>query len=185
MSRIQKVELEKATGTQKEILESIKKKIGKVPNIYAGLAQSPAALQGYLSFGDHLQKGLLDAKTRETIALAVAQYNECNYCLSAHSFIGSKMLGMTEEEIVDIRNGHATDLKIQALLDFVLKVVDQRGKITEADYQKIRNAGYSEGEIVEIIASIGQTIFTNYFNHVAQTEIDFPVVGALDLKNVA
>lgn len=185
MSRIRKVELEKATGTQKEILESIKKKIGKVPNIYAGLAQSPVALQAYVSFGDHLQKGSLDAKTRETVALAVAQYNGCDYCLSAHSFVGSKMLGMTEKEIMNIRKGHATDPKIQSLLDFVFIVVDKRANITDLDYRKIREAGYSEGEVIEIIANVVQTIFTNYFNHVAQTEIDFPVVSAADLKQAA
>lgn len=185
MSRIHKVELEKATGTQKEILESIKKKIGKVPNIYAGLAQSPASLQAYLSFGDHLQKGLLDAKTRETIALVVAQLNKCNYCLSAHSFMGLKMLGMTEKEIVDIRKGNVTDLKIQSLLNFVLAVVDKHGNITDDDYRMIRDAGYSEGEVIEILANVVQTIFTNYFNHIALTEIDFPIVSAVDSKQVA
>ncbi len=95
------------------------------------------------------------------------------------------MFGMTEEEIVDIRKGHATDPKIQSLLDFVFTVVDKRGKITDNDYRKIREAGYSEGEVVEIIANVVQTIFTNYFNHIAQTEIDFPLVGAVDLKQVA
>lgn len=185
MARIQKVELEKATGKQKELLESIKKKIGKVPNIYAGIAQSPAALQAYLSFAENLQHGLLDAKTRETIALAVAQYNKCAYCLSAHSYIGSKMLGMTEQQIYAIRQGKASDPKTQALLNFVNKVVDRRGNIEDNDYKQIRSVGYSEAEIVEVLANIVQTIFTNYFNHIAQTEIDFPPVSARDLKQVA
>ena len=185
MSRIHKVELEKGTGTQKEILESIKKKIGKVPNIYAGIAQSPVALQAYLSFAEHLQHGLLHAKTRETIALAVAQYNGCDYCLSAHTFVATKMLGMTEQQIQDIRQGRASDPKTQALLNFVYKVVDQRGNIDDSDYQQIRDAGYSEAEIVEVLANVVQTIFTNYFNHIAQTEIDFPPVSAADLKQVA
>ncbi|MBI4547410.1 MAG: carboxymuconolactone decarboxylase family protein [Ignavibacteriae bacterium] len=185
MSRIKKVELEKASAEQKELLEGIKNKIGKVPNIYAGIAQSTAALKAYLSFADNLQKGMLDGKTREIIALAVAQYNGCDYCLSAHSFMGSKMFGMTEQQIRDFRLGKASDPKTQALLTFVIKVVDQRGGIDDSDYQQIRGAGYSEAEIVEILANIVQTIFTNYFNHIAQTEIDFPVVSAIDLKQVA
>ncbi|MBI3194179.1 MAG: carboxymuconolactone decarboxylase family protein [Ignavibacteriae bacterium] len=185
MSRIQKVELEKATEVQKSILETIKKKMGKLPNIYASIAQSPAALQMYLSFDEHLQKGLLDGKTREIITLTVSQYNGCNYCLSAHSFIGSRKFGMTEEELLRVRQGQSNDKQIQSLLNFVYAVVDKRAKISDEDYLNIRNAGYSEAEIVEIVAVIVQTIFTNYFNLIAQTEIDFPMVSAAELKKVA
>lgn len=185
MSRIQIVDIEKGTDEQKELLNAVKSKMGKVPNIYAGMAQSAPALRAYMSFTEHLQHGQLDPKTRETIALAVSQYNKCDYCLSAHVFVGSKKLGMTEEQIEAIRNGKSSNQKIQELLNFVNNIVDARGNIDDKDYQQIRAAGYSEAEVVEIIANIIQTTFTNYFNHVAQTEIDFPRVNATELKQVA
>jgi uncharacterized peroxidase-related enzyme len=185
MSRIDKIELINATGEQRALLEGVQARMGKVPNLYAGMAQSAVVLKAYLTFADNLKNGTLDGKTREMIALAVSQYNGCDYCLSAHSFVGSKLLGMTGPELRSARLAASTDVTTQALLTFVSKVVVLRGRLEEGDILSVRDAGYSQGEVVEIIAHIAQTIFTNYFNHIAQTEIDFPPVAPIDLKSVA
>jgi uncharacterized peroxidase-related enzyme len=178
MSRINAVVPETSTGHAKELLDAVKAKFGVVPNLMRGLANSPAALDAYLQFSGKLSNGLLPAKTREQIALAVGQQNHCDYCVAAHSTIG-KMVGLTADQILDGRRGGATDPKTAALLKFSRKVVEVRGLVSDADVEEVRRAGATDGEIAEVVANVALNIFTNYFNHVAETVIDFPAAAPL------
>ena len=175
MSRIHQIAPDSATGKAKELLDAVKGKIGLVPNITRAMANSPAALEGYLGLSGALGKGSLSAKNREQIALAVGQANQCDYCLAAHSAIG-KMVGLTSDQILDSRRGTAIDPKSDAVIRFARKLVDERGRVSDADVAEVRAAGLDDGAIAEVVANVALNIFTNYFNHVAETDIDFPKV---------
>lgn len=181
MSRITQIAPENAVGKSKELLEAVKSKLGLVPNMTRAMASSPAVLDGYLQFSGSLSHGKLSAKIREQIALVVGQENQCDYCLAAHSTIG-KMVGLTPEQIQDSRVGHAIDPQTGALLNFARKVVNQKGRINDADVEAVRKAGFDEGIIAEVVANVALNIFTNYFNHVAGTDIDFPKAPDLHVK---
>ncbi len=172
MPRIKAVNPAEATGKTKQLLDAVQSKLGITPNLMRTLAASPAALEGYLNFSGALAGGLLDAKLREQIALVVAQANSCEYCLSAHATIG-QMVGLQPEEIEASRRSHSADAKRNAALTFAQTIVAQRGELSDGDVDKVRKAGYGDGEITEIIANVAVNIFTNYFNHIAQTYVDF------------
>ena len=173
MARIHQVAPESATGKAKELLDAVQGKLGLVPNLTRAMANSPAVLEGYLGLSGALGKGRLSAKNREQIALAVGQANLCDYCLAAHSAIG-KMVGLTPEQILDSRRGTAVDPKSDAVIRFARKVVDERGRVNDTDIADVRAAGLNDGAIAEVVANVALNIFTNYFNHVAETDIDFP-----------
>lgn len=175
MSRLPLVNPETASGRSKELLETVKKKMGAVPNITRALANSPAALRGYLEFSGALAEASLSARVREQIALAVAEVNGCGYCLSAHSFIGAK-LGLDATTIEDSRRSTASDPKTRAVLGLARELVLRRGELRDADLRTARDAGITDGEIAEIVGVVALNLFTNYFNHVAKTPIDFPEV---------
>lgn len=178
MTRIATVTADSAVPSVQQMYSAVQKKLGRVPNLMQTLGHSPAALGGYLALNQALSEGELSAKDRERIALAVAQYNDCGYCLAAHSAIG-KMTGLTEEHIHSVRLGQLPPSPQQALLAFVQQVLDNRGHVSNADVEEIRTSGYSDGAIAEIVAHISLNVLTNYFNGVAETEIDFPQVDAL------
>ena len=178
MTRLQAIDPETATGPARQLLDGVQKKLGFTPNIMRTMANSPAVLQGYLNFSNALGKGSLSPKLREQIALVVSQDNQCEYCLAAHSAIG-RTVGLSEEAIRDSRRGESPDGKEAAILEFASTLVVNRGWVTDEEIAKLHKAGVTEGEIAEIIANVGLTLFTNYFNHVAQTEIDFPEVEEL------
>jgi uncharacterized peroxidase-related enzyme len=173
MSRINQIAPEAASGKARELLDAVRAKLGLVPNMTRAMAQSPAVLEGYLQFSGALGKGELSAKTREEIALAVGQANHCDYCLAAHSTIG-KMVGLTADQIRDSRLGTAVDPKADALIGFARKLVDSRGVVTDRDLAAVREAGFNDGAIAEVVANVALSVFTNYFNNVAETDIDFP-----------
>lgn len=166
-------------GPATEVLDSVKKKLGSVPNIFATLANSPAALEGYLAFGAGLDGGHLSKALREKIALAVAGANECDYCASAHTFI-AKSLGVDESEAARNLGAVSSDPKTAVILKFASDLVRDRAVFTDnkATLDELRHAGVTEAEIVEVIANVALNIFTNYFNHVAGTDIDFPAVDS-------
>jgi uncharacterized peroxidase-related enzyme len=176
MARLTAVDPGRATGKAKELLDLVKAKIGMTPNMMRTMANSPAVLEGYLGFSTALGGGSLNAKLREQIALAVAESNNCEYCLSAHTAIG-KMVGLGDTEITASRKAASNDPRVNAALKFARIVVARRGEVTDDDVAYIRQAGYSDGEIAEIIANVVLNIFTNYLNHIAQTEVDFPKVA--------
>jgi uncharacterized peroxidase-related enzyme len=167
-----------ATGNAKELLDGIQAKVGMTPNLYRIMANSPAALGGLMDFGGALAKGSLSAKLREQIALVVAETNGCDYCLAAHSAVG-KSLGLSKEALLDSRRGSAADTKTRAALAFAGALVENRGHVADEDLQHVRDGGYDDGAIVEIIATVALNTFTNYFNHVAETPVDFPEAVAL------
>jgi len=155
------------------LLDAVKDKLGLVPNMTRAMANAPAVLDGYLQFSGALGKGTLSARAREQIALAVAQANGCDYCLAAHSAVG-KMVGLTAEQIQDSRRGNAVDAKTDALIRFARRVVDTRGRVSDGDIDEVRDAGFDDGVIAEVVADVALHVFTNYFNNVAETDIDFP-----------
>ena len=149
-----------------------------VPNLMRGLANSPSALNAYLQFSATLAQGVLPAKTREQISLSVGEANDCGYCVAAHSALG-KMSGLNAEQIDEARKGTATDPKTNAILRFSRKIVEARGHVSNDDISALRAAGANDAEIVEVVTNVALNIFTNYFNHVAETVIDFPKVEPL------
>jgi uncharacterized peroxidase-related enzyme len=178
MSRLKTIAPEAATGKSKELLAGVQAKLGLVPNMMRAMANAPAVLDGYLHLSGDLGKGVLSAKVREQIALAVSQANGCDYCLAAHSAIG-KMVGLTTDQIRDSRLGTAVDAKTDSLIRFARKVVDTRGRVSDGDLDDVRDAGFDDGAIAEVVANVALGIFTNYFNNTAATEIDFPKAPAL------
>ena len=148
------------------------------------MANQPAVLEAFLALGGALAKGAFDPKTREAIALAVAGANSCDYCASAHSAI-SRSLKVDPKEIEHRLAGRSDDPKLQALLLFARKIVDSRGLVSDVDIAAVKAAGYDDAAITEVTANVVANIFTNYINHVADTEIDFPVVRTRDVMPAA
>lgn len=181
MTRIQAIAPESASGKAKELLNAVNGKLGMVPNMARTMANAPSVLDGYLAFSGSLAKGTLSAKLREQIALTVAERNRCEYCLAAHSTIG-KMVGLSEEQILDSRQAKAIDSKTEALLRFATRLVDNRGRISDNELNELRNLGVEDSTIAEVIANVALNIFTNYFNHVSEPDIDFPKVDLLSTE---
>jgi uncharacterized peroxidase-related enzyme len=175
MARIKPIELSMAEGKSRELLEAVKKQMGTVLNIFKGFAHSPAALEFYLAQSKALAGGVLKAKLREQIAVTLAGANQCDYCASAHTFLGKKT-GISEAELADNLAGRSRDGKTATALGFARAIAENRGQIGDEDLQQVRDAGFSEAEIVEIIAHVGMNLFTNIFNNIADTEVDFPRV---------
>ena len=176
MSRLKPIDPASATGKAKNLLDAVKAKMGLVPNMTKVMANAPAVLEGYLGFSGALSGGLLDAKTREQLALVVAQDNRCDYCLSAHSAIG-KMVGLSDPQILASREGHGINDRTTAALAFARQVLDSKGQVTDPQLEAVRAAGFSDGEVAEIIAHVALNVLTNYFNIATNVDIDFPKVS--------
>lgn len=174
MSRIAAIHLENAPTTVKALLEGVQKGLGMTPNLFRVAAQSPSALEALVGFFGAVGKGSFDARTREAIALVVSEQNGCDYCLSAHTALG-KGAGLDERAIADARVGKSDDRRRAALLSLARAIVDNRGRVGGA-LDEARRAGSSDAELVELLANVALTIFTNYLNEFAGTDIDFPVV---------
>ena len=168
-----------APAAARPLLEAVHKQLGSVPNLFRVVANSPAALEGYLGMSGALAKGSLPAQTRERIALAVAQLNDCGYCLSAHSLLGRNFAKLSDAEIAANRQGGSLDPKADAAVRFAVKVAREHGHVADADVQAVRMAGYDDAQIVEIVQHVALNTWTNYINEVARTEIDFPVAQPL------
>lgn len=177
MNRITLPTPEQTPAATLPLLDAVKKQLGVVPNLMKLVGNSPAALEGYLNLNDALSKGALDAKTRERIALAIAEFNGCSYCLSAHTYLGKNVAKLDDVEIAANRNGHSSDPKASAAVHFATRVALERGHVSDADLNAVKAAGFSQAEIVEIVLHVALNTLTNYINEVAQTEIDFPVVN--------
>jgi len=177
MSRIAAIDPAAAEGKTKDLLAGVQKALGVTPNLYRVAGQSSATLDGLLALTGALNHAKLGPKTREAVALAVAQTNACDYCLSAHTFLG-KGAGLSPDQIAQARDGGSSDAKTDAVLHFARSLVKNQGHISDAELAGLRQAGLAEGEIVETVALTVLNIFTNYLNHVAETDIDFPVVRA-------
>lgn len=175
MQRIPALATAAAPANSQPLLAAVGKKLGMVPNLFKTFAHSPAVLQYYLAGSEALSGGALSAALREQIALVTAGENECDYCASAHTLMG-KGAGLAAAEMADNLRGRSGNAKTQAALDFAAAIVSERGRVSDAHLAAVRSAGYTDADIVEIVAVVAANIFTNYFNHIAGTVIDFPVV---------
>src|SRR5215472_14265725 len=171
MSRLAIPARDDAPEASKPILDAVHKQLGVVPNMYRLIAQSPATLQGFTSNGAALTK-TLDVKTRERIALAVAQVNGCDYCVSAHSYIGANLAKLDSAELAANRRGHSNDATADAAVTFAKKVAEARGKVSEADIAAVKRAGFTDAQVVEIVLNVVLNVLTNFVNNVADTDID-------------
>lgn len=179
MSRLTAVMSEKVQGQANELYAVIRKMTGgMVPNVYQGLAGSPEILKAYLHTSDCLAKGNLSGSEREVIALVVSQANRCEYCLAAHTLVGG-MQGLKPEQMQAIRRGKPQELKLAALVTFVQAVLSQQGAVSDQELANFKLAGYSDAQVPDVMLTIAMTVFTNYFNHVHQTVVDFPLVESI------
>ena len=178
MPYLKTVPYEGASPETKEIFDDIKKKFGKVPNIYATVAHSPVVLRAFLEYGSALKSGELNAKEAEAVALSLAEDNECHYCLAAHTAV-AKMSGLSEEETLQLRSGTSGEEKLHAVAALAKEISESRGRPSHESLEAFFAAGYSKAALVELIALVSLNIFTNYFNHIAETEIDFPAYKEL------
>lgn len=176
MNRITIPEANQVPAASVPLLAGVKKQLGRVPNLMKLVGNSPAALEGYLSLNAALNKGLIDAQTRERIAVAIAEINQCRYCLSAHTYLGRHVAKLDEAELLANREGSSTDPKAAAAVQFASKVASARGHVTDDDIETVQAAGFSDAEVIEIVLHVALNTLTNYVNEVAQTEIDFPEV---------
>lgn len=177
MSRFTIPTRDSAPSASQPILDAVNAQLGVIPNLFRLVAQSPAALAGMTGLSGALGK-TLDVKTRERIAIAIAEVNGCDYCLSAHNYLGLNLAKISPEEIALNRKGASGDAKADAAVRFAAKVAQTRGKVGAEDLAAVRKAGYSDAQIIDVIATVGENFLTNLFNNVAQTEIDFPVIRA-------
>ena len=170
--------IEASPAASQPLLQAVKKQLGVVPNLFRLVGNSPAALEGYLGLNGALARGALEAATRERIALAVAEVNGCDYCLSAHSYLGRNLAKLSDAEIAANREGGSTDAKAEAAVHFAVELVKVRGHVSEADIRAVKQAGYTDAQVIEIVLHVALNTLTNYVNEMAKTEIDFPVVTA-------
>ena len=172
-NRLQPIDPDHATGAITRLFAEIRAKFALVPNLFRVFANAPAALEGFMGLSAALARGALDEKTREQLALAVAESNLCAYCLSGHTAMATK-IGLSRVEIEDAIRASAADARTDAILKLARSIVVQRGELTDADLLLARAAGLSDGEIVETVANVALNIFENYMSHVARVAIDFP-----------
>jgi uncharacterized peroxidase-related enzyme len=177
MSRLTIPSREAAPAASQPLLDAVHGQLGVVPNLFRLVGLSPAALEGFLGLSGALGK-TLDVKTRNRLALAVAESNACNYCLSAHSYLGTNLAKLDDAEMLANRRGHSSDSKADAALTFAKRVVAAHGKVSDAELAAVRAAGYGDAEIIDIVATVALNTLTNLVNNVAQTDIDFPVIEA-------
>jgi len=178
MSNLKITKPEEANSTSKEIFDGMKKQMGMVPNVYAAIGNSGQALKATMAIQESLTEGEYSGKEQETIALSVAEANACDYCLSAHTAVG-KMKGLTEDQTIAIRNGSIEDEKLKALSDLAKAITETRGYPDQTLFDAFFNAGYNQAALSELIVLVALNTITNYTNHIAKTEIDFPVAPNL------
>lgn len=175
MTRVDSVTEEKASPKVKGIYDAIKKKFGRVPNIFLNMGNAPAVLEGFLALGEAANHSTFSPMLREQLALTIGQANHCQYCLSAHS-AGGKASGLKEEDILSARKGNAKVPKDQAILQFAKLMVEKRGLVTDQDIANLKKAHVSDEEMLEVVLFVTLNNFTNYFNHLTDPKIDFPEV---------
>lgn len=165
------------SAEQTDLLDRVRQQLGRVPNLYAAMAAAPAALEGYLAMRDQLAKGVLRVRIREQLALLVAQENDCTYCVSAHTLRAGK-LGLDAAELLDTRQATAADPHTEALLQLARDLIRTRGRISDEARARSTAAGVTDAEATEVVAHVALNTLSNYFNHLARPELDFPEVKA-------
>jgi uncharacterized peroxidase-related enzyme len=175
MPRIAVPTRDEAPAESQPILDAVGKQLGFIPNLHRLMSLSPAALTGLIGLQRPLSK-TLDLKTRDGISLAVSEANACNYCLAAHSYRATHFAHETRQEIALNRHGRSSDVRRGAAASFAKNMIEMRGKVRDSDLASVRQAGFTNGQIIEIIALSTQFLMTNFRNNVADTEIDFPAI---------
>lgn len=173
MPRVTQLTDQAADAKAADLFAAIKAKIGMVPNLYRVAANRPAVLGALLGVTEAVTKGAFDDRTREAIALTVAGANGCDYCASAHSAIAAG-LKVDAAEIDRNLSGHAADPRTQAVLRLAAAIVETRGRVSDSDLAAARSAALTDADIVETVSHVVVNLFTNYLNHIAETDIDFP-----------
>lgn len=169
---------EEVNENNQSIFDKLNSALGFVPNLYATFAHSNTALENYLNFAN--SKTSLTAKEKEVINLAVSQVNNCIYCLSAHTAIG-KMNGFTEDQILELRSGQASfNSKLDALAKFAKNVTENRGRTDEAVLENLLNAGYTKGQVIDVLVQVGDKTISNYIHSTTQVPVDFPIAQPLE-----
>lgn len=168
--------IEAAPAASQPFLRAVKTQLGSVPNMFRVIANSPAALEGYLGLNGALAKGSLDPKTRQRIALAVAQVNGCDYCLAAHSYLGKTFSKLDDAELSANRDGGSFDARANAAVRFAAEVARARGHVSAADVEAVKAAGYGDADVIEIVLHVALNTLTNYVNETVKTVVDFPAV---------
>ena len=176
MSRTIALEPENVPAESKPTLDAFTKSIGFTPNMMASFAQSPIAFNAWATLLGSLSKAL-DVRTRDSIGLAVSEVNGCNYCLTVHSYTAEHMAKLSADDIILARKGHANDPKRDAAVQFARKVIKARGHVGDADLKAVRDVGYTDANIIEIVALVAMYSLTNFFNNVFDPERDFPAVA--------
>lgn len=174
MARINMISPEKGSQEVKALYEKLQKKTGKIPNVFLYMGNSAALLKGFLDLSEAANESSLSPLLREQIALAVSESNHCHYCLSAHTAI-AKGLGLSSEDIIQARLGLTEEAKSLAILKFAKAIVEKKGQVAHHDVATLKAAGVSDTELVDVLLVVMVTIFTNYFNHITDPVIDFPV----------
>ena len=176
MARSAALKSEEVPAGSKPTLDAFTKNIGFTPNMLAIFAQSPIAFNAWAALLGALSKAL-DVQTRDSIGLAVSEVNGCDYCLTVHSFAAEHMAKLPADEIILARKGHAKDPKRDAAIRFTRKVIETRGKVSDTDLQAVRDAGYTDANVMEIVALVAMYSLTNFLNNVFDPEKDFPAVA--------
>ncbi|WP_434721369.1 carboxymuconolactone decarboxylase family protein [Mesorhizobium sp. RIZ17] len=176
MPRIAVPARDDAPAESRPILDNVSKTLGFLPNHYRLMSISPNALGGWAGLMGSTSK-TLDLKTREGMALAVSEANGCDYCLAAHGYVSTKLAKIPSEEIALNRQGQSSDPKRQAAVAFAKALIDTRGKVSDAQFASVKHAGWTDANIVEMIALTAQFVLTNFMNNAIQTPIDFPEVA--------
>jgi uncharacterized peroxidase-related enzyme len=178
MSRISIPTVDQSLAASKPLLAAVQQQLGVVPNLMKLVGHSPAGLEGYLALNGALAKGKLSVQLRERIALAVAEYNACDYCLSAHAYLATNVANVSAAEVDAARDARSDDARTTAALKFARRVAESRGRVTDTDLATLRAADFDEASVIEIVLNVALNVLTNYVNNVASTDIDFPVVTA-------
>ena len=179
MARVQVVNPQTATGAAKDLLDAVQAQLGITPNFIRVLANSPKSLEGFLGLYGALGGISLDKAMQERIALAVAESNGCQYCVSAHTAIG-RGAGLSNEEMALNRAGDSNEAKAAAVLALAKALNANLGDLTTGEFDAARAAGLSDAEIVEVITVVALNVFTNILGKATQVEIDFPKVELIE-----
>ena len=179
MNRLTIPTLEQSPAASRPLLDAVNQQLGVVPNMFRLVGSSAPALEGHLALGKALGKSSLGPATGARIALAIAEVNQCEYCLSAHTYLGKNLVKLDDAEIEANRRGGSGNAKADAAVRFAAQVARGRGQVSDGEVQAVKAAGFSEAEIIEIVLHVALNTWTNYINKVAGTTIDFPVAQPL------
>ena len=176
MDRIPLIDRHATTPERQQLLDQIHAAFGASPNMFRAVAHAPAALRSLWGSFGALGRGVIGAQLGEQIAVAVANRNQCHYCLAAHTALG-KQAGLDGDRLHAAQQGQSSDPRTRAALQFALAIVERRGQVSDADLQAVRDAGFNDEALVEIVAHVALNLFTNYVNIVFAVPVDFPAVA--------